>query len=229
MKVLHKGVGLMCAALLLPALQSCSSPGGAPQGYRADTQTHQRARAAAAREMATRLDAMTPAGTLLGQSRYDACFEYQSNWKIRDPYRIECHLHLTRAVSVDHVAEGIRETARRFAAAGCANPGAFDDSLGYYLSANGAGSNDRYRRPTDLPPVLFDCGDGTRVQAQFINPDADMLEQDFANVDAMIGARRVVLVDQQGYAANAIAAARATPAPLIVLVALDRRYHAEAW
>ena len=76
--------------------------------------------------------------------------------------------------------------------------------------------------------MLFDCGD-KRVQAQLINPAADMMEQDLANIDAMVGARRVALVEQQGYDANEVAAARGTQALLVVLVAIDRTYFSERW
>ena len=213
------------AALLMTA---CASSGIAEGQYDAASPRHVAARAGAEAETRTQLDAMTPTGTLLGESRYDACFEYQRNWKIQDPNRIECHLHLSRAVAVPNVVEGIREAKRRFAAAGCPNDAAFDDSLRYYTEANGSDGNARYKRNTDLPQVLFDCGD-KRVQAQLINPAADMMEQDLANIDAMVGARRVALVEQQGYDANEVAAARGTQAPLVVLVAIDRTYFSERW
>lgn len=210
------------------SISACVSSNGANGQYDAVTSTHEALRTAAQARTRAQLEAMTPTGTLLGESRYDACFEYQRNWKIQDPNRIECHLHLTRAVAVPNVIEAIRETRRRFAAAGCPNDAAFEDSLRYYTEVNGADANDGYKRNVDLPQVLFDCGDA-RVQAQLINPAADMLEQDFANIDAMIGARRVALVEQQGYDAAEVSAARATDAPLVVLVAVDRRYFNEGW
>ncbi len=60
---------------------------------------------------------------------------------------------------------------------------------------------------TDLPQVLFDCGDA-RVQAQFINPAADLVRQNLANIDAMVGTRQVAPVEQRGYDAAEIAARR---------------------
>lgn len=219
--------------LLMLSLAACASPLGqgdyGKDGFDARTPALVAARAGAEALTRAQLAAMTPAGTPIGTSHYDACFAYQRNWKVRDPYRIECHLQLTRAVAVANVSESIRETARLFAAAGCPNPAAFEDSFGYYLEANGASSNARYRRDTDLPQVLFDCGDDRRVQAQFINPGALMASQALTNIDAMVGARRIALVEQQGYDAGEITALRATSAPLVVLVAIDSRYHAERW
>lgn len=219
---------VLTAPVTLLLAAGCAAPDIAGSGYDAASPRHVAARTAADTRTRAQLDAMVPTGTLLGESRYDACFEYQRNWKIRDPNRIECHLHLTRAVAVANIVEGIRKTARRFAAAGCPNNAAFEDSLRYYTDVNGTNGKERYRRNVDLPQVLFDCGDA-RVQAQFINPGADMLEQDLANIDSMIGARRVALVEQRGYDAAEVAAARGTRAPLVVLVAIDHRYHAEHW
>lgn len=215
-------------ALLLSACSSFDPGSGETRSYDAQSPAHVHARGEANSRTLAQLQAMLPEGQALGGSRYDACFEYQNNWKIHDPNRYECHLNLSTAVAVANVAEAIRQTGQRFAAAGCPNDTAFADTLGYYVEANGPGSNAPYARDTDLPQVLFDCGDA-RVQAQFLNPASDGVARALEDVDVMVGARRVALVEQQGYGNAAIAAAVGTNSPLVVLVSIDRRYFAQGW
>lgn len=225
---------LIAPTLIALAIAACASSGSSDRGFDAASPTlaAKRAakRAAADAQSRARMDAMTPAGVRLGESRLDACFHYQQNWKIRDPNRVECHLHLSRAVAVPDVGAAINESARLAAVSGCANDAAFADSLRYYREANGAGSNARYRRPTNLPEVSHACSDEVRLRVQLLNPDArDDAAGALRNIDAMVGARPVAQLEKIAYADAAINAALATPHPLVVVVAIDRRYHAEPW
>lgn len=222
------------ASLVLVAamtLAACASPGdGANAPYDAHTPTQQAARAAADAETQARLAMMAPAGETIGGSRYDACFQYQNNWKIHDPYRIECHLYLTRAVAVANVVHGVEEAGRLAAQAGCPRPDLFADTLRYYTEANGSGANERYKRPTHLPEANFDCGADTRLRVQFLNPDArDDTANALRDIDVLIGAMKVAQVERKPYGEAAIGAALATSRPLVIVVGIDRRYHAVPW
>ena len=194
----------ICSSMLLGTLvllASCASPGGGSDApYDAQTPIQQAARASGDAETRPRLAMLLPPGDAIGDSRYDACFQYRNNWKIQDPHRIECHLHLTQAIAVSNLIEGIKAVDARSTQAGCARPGLFAETLRYYTEANGAGANGRYKRPTNLPEANFECGDGTRLRVQFLNPDAgDDAANALRNIDAMIGAMKIAQVELAPY------------------------------
>lgn len=224
----------ICSSMLLGTLvllAACASPGGGSDApYDAQTPIQRAARASGDAETRSRLAMLLPPGDAIGNSRYDACFQYQNNWKIQDPHRIECHLHLTQAIAVPNAMEGIKAVDARSTRAGCARPEVFAETLRYYAEANGAGANDRYKRPTNLPEANFECGDGTRLRVQFLNPDAgDDAANALRNIDAMIGAMKIAQVERAPYSDAEINSALATPHPLVIVVGIDHRYHAVPW